>query len=205
MAFRLICRRIFAVRAVWASTKPHLTPQWRAKKSARARPENSIRNREKSNIAAVRPPLLDTRVCARTPQRSLHSMRKAKQLNAYTLARAAVRAEVEQARRARTMRNHSVTHLMHHALREVRGAHVQQKGSRVDADKTRFDFSHSAPLNRAQIQRVEALVNAEILRNAPTKARTMPYDEAIRSGAVALFGEKYGDSVRVLDIGFSRE
>ncbi|CCD29776.1 Alanyl-tRNA synthetase (Alanine--tRNA ligase) (AlaRS) [Candidatus Glomeribacter gigasporarum BEG34] len=117
----------------------------------------------------------------------------------------AVRAEVEQARRARTMRNHSATHLMHHALREVLGAHVQQKGSRVDADKTRFDFSHSAPLNRAQIQRVEALVNAEILRNAPTKARTMPYDEAIRSGAVALFGEKYGDSVRVLDIGFSRE
>ncbi len=116
-----------------------------------------------------------------------------------------VAAKVDTARRARTVRNHSATHLMHKALREVLGAHVQQKGSLVDADKTRFDFSHDKPLGADEIRRVEALVNAEILRNEATTARIMKYDDAVKHGAMALFGEKYGDEVRVLDIGSSRE
>jgi len=114
-------------------------------------------------------------------------------------------ARVDAPRRARTMRNHSATHLMHKALREVLGPHVQQKGSLVDADKTRFDFSHDASMTDEQIHRVEAMVNAEILRNEPTSARIMKFDEAVKSGAMALFGEKYSDEVRVLDIGSSRE
>jgi len=117
----------------------------------------------------------------------------------------AVAARVDAARRARTMRNHSATHLMHTALREVLGAHVQQKGSLVDPDKTRFDFSHDAPMTADQIRAVEARVNAEILDNQATRARVMAFDEAVAGGATALFGEKYGDSVRVLDIGSSRE
>jgi alanyl-tRNA synthetase len=116
-----------------------------------------------------------------------------------------VAARVDAVRRARTMRNHSATHLMHRALREVLGAHVQQKGSLVDADKTRFDFSHNEPMSSEQIRRVEAIVNAEILKNETTAARIMKFDEAVKGGAMALFGEKYGDEVRVLDIGFSRE
>jgi alanyl-tRNA synthetase len=107
--------------------------------------------------------------------------------------------------RRRTMRNHSVTHLMHKALREVLGPHVQQRGSLVDADKTRFDFSHDRPMSPEEIRRVEALVNAEILQNTPTRSQIMPIEEAKKSGAVMLFGEKYGDEVRVLDIGSSRE
>jgi alanyl-tRNA synthetase len=103
------------------------------------------------------------------------------------------------------MRNHSATHLMHKALREVLGAHVQQKGSLVDAEKTRFDFAHNAPLTDDEIRRVEQLVNAEILENHATSARVMPIDEAQKLGAMMLFGEKYGDEVRVLDIGSSRE
>jgi alanyl-tRNA synthetase len=117
----------------------------------------------------------------------------------------AVTARVDGDRRAATVRNHSATHLMHKALREVLGPHVQQKGSLVDADKTRFDFSHNAPMSAAEIQRVEAIVNAEILQNAATRARVMPIGEAQKLGAMMLFGEKYGDSVRVLDIGSSRE
>ncbi|HZQ60341.1 MAG TPA: alanine--tRNA ligase [Casimicrobiaceae bacterium] len=116
-----------------------------------------------------------------------------------------VAAQVDTAARARTMRNHSATHLMHKALREVLGGHVQQKGSLVDPDKTRFDFSHNAPLTDDEIRRVEQIVNQEILRNDPTEARVMAYDEAIKHGAMALFGEKYGDEVRVLSIGTSRE
>src|SRR5688572_25189904 len=112
-----------------------------------------------------------------------------------------VEARVDTALRARTMRNHSVTHLMHKALREVLGSHVQQKGSLVDADKTRFDFSHDKPVSEAEIREVEARVNAEILQNTPTKAQVMPMEEAKNSGAVMLFGEKNGDEVRVLDIG----
>jgi alanyl-tRNA synthetase len=103
------------------------------------------------------------------------------------------------------MRNHSVTHLMHKALREVLGGHVQQKGSLVNAERTRFDFAHNAPVTDAQIAQVEALVNAEILANAATQARVLPLDDAQKLGAMMLFGEKYGDEVRVLDIGSSRE
>ncbi|MGF6603149.1 alanyl-tRNA synthetase [Paraburkholderia sp. GAS448] len=116
-----------------------------------------------------------------------------------------VKAEIDAVRRARTARNHSATHLMHKALRDVLGSHVQQKGSLVDADKTRFDFAHNAPMTDEQIRRVEEIVNAEVLANAPGIVRVMPFDEAVKGGAMALFGEKYGDEVRVLDLGFSRE
>jgi alanyl-tRNA synthetase len=116
-----------------------------------------------------------------------------------------VTAKVDMQRRAATMRNHSVTHLMHKALREVLGSHVQQKGSLVDADKTRFDFTHNAPVTEAQIREIEGLVNAEIVANAPTQARVMDIESAKATGAVMLFGEKYGETVRVLDIGTSRE
>ncbi|MHB1060610.1 MAG: alanine--tRNA ligase [Thiobacillus sp.] len=116
-----------------------------------------------------------------------------------------VLARVDEEARARTMRNHSATHLMHKALREVLGDHVQQKGSLVDADKTRFDFVQPAPMTAAQIREVEARVNAEILANTATQARVMPIEEAQKTGAMMLFGEKYGDEVRVLDIGTSRE
>ena len=116
-----------------------------------------------------------------------------------------VQTKVDAEHRARTVRNHSSTHLMHKALREVLGEHVQQKGSLVDADKTRFDFAHNAPLTDAQIAELEAKVNAEILENHATNARVMPIAEAQATGAMMLFGEKYGDEVRVLDIGSSRE
>ena len=116
-----------------------------------------------------------------------------------------VAASVDYEARGRTMRNHSATHLMHKALREVLGAHVQQKGSLVDPDKTRFDFAHDTPLTDEEIRRVEAIVNAEILDNEAVAARTMPIAQAQEVGAVMLFGEKYGDEVRVLDIGSSRE
>jgi alanyl-tRNA synthetase len=114
-------------------------------------------------------------------------------------------AGVDAARRARTMRNHSATHLMHKALREVLGPHVHQRGSLVDSDKTRFDFSHDKPMSQEEIRQVEARVNAEIMQNTPTRARIMPIEEAKKSGAMMLFDEKYGDEVRVLDIGSSRE
>ena len=114
-------------------------------------------------------------------------------------------AHVDAATRAATMRNHSVTHLMHKALREVLGAHVQQKGSLVDAEKTRFDFAHNAPVTPEQIAEIERRVNAEILNNADTQARIMDIDSAQKTGAMMLFGEKYGETVRVLDIGTSRE
>src|SRR5690606_3644829 len=108
-------------------------------------------------------------------------------------------------RRARTVRNHSATHLMHKALRQVLGEHVQQRGSLVDADKTRFDFAHDAPLSPQQIVQIEQIVNDEVLANNQVNAQHMAYDDAVKGGAMALFGEKYGDVVRVLDIGFSRE
>jgi len=116
-----------------------------------------------------------------------------------------VEARVEVERRKRIMRNHSVTHLMHKALREVLGPHVQQKGSLVDADKTRFDFMHDKPIGEEELRQVELRVNGEILQNMPTRAQILPMDEAKKSGAMMLFGEKYGDEVRVLDIGSSRE
>ena len=116
-----------------------------------------------------------------------------------------VTAQVSTAIRAATIRNHSATHLMHKALREVLGTHVQQKGSLVDADKTRFDFTHNAPVTDAQIREIEALVNAEILANQATDAREMDMEAAQKTGAMMLFGEKYGDTVRVLTIGGSKE
>ena len=119
--------------------------------------------------------------------------------------RDSVRAQVNEGIHGRTMRNHSATHLMHKALREVLGNHVAQKGSLVDAYKTRFDFSHHAPMTADEIRRVEDIVNREILTNAATQARVMAIDDAQKIGAMMLFGEKYGDQVRVLDIGSSRE
>lgn len=116
-----------------------------------------------------------------------------------------VQAQVNTAVRAATVRNHSATHLMHKALREVLGAHVQQKGSLVNAERTRFDFAHNAPMTDAQIREVEAKVNAEILANAAAQARVMDIESAQKTGAMMLFGEKYGETVRVLDIGSSRE
>ena len=116
-----------------------------------------------------------------------------------------VKANVDLSSRNATMRNHSATHLMHKALRQVLGEHVQQKGSLVDADKTRFDFVHNAPMSDDQIAKVEAIVNAEILANAACQARVMDIESAQKTGAMMLFGEKYGDEVRVLDIGSSRE
>jgi len=116
-----------------------------------------------------------------------------------------VTAKVGVLARQRTMRNHSATHLLHKALREVLGDHVQQKGSQVDPEKTRFDFVHNTPMTDEEIRKVENLVNAEILANTATICRVMPIAEAQKSGAMMLFGEKYGDHVRVLDIGSSRE
>jgi alanyl-tRNA synthetase len=117
----------------------------------------------------------------------------------------AVMAQVNTAVRAATVRNHSATHLMHKALREVLGTHVQQKGSLVNAERTRFDFAHNAPVTDAQIREIEARVNAEILANVATDASEMDMEAAQKSGAMMLFGEKYGDKVRVLSIGSSRE
>ena len=95
---------------------------------------------------------------------------------------------------------------MHAALRKVLGVHVTQKGSLVDANRTRFDFSHNAPMTAEEIRTVEALVNREIRENHAVEARRMKYDDAIKAGAMALFGEKYGDEVRVLSMGgFSTE
>ena len=116
-----------------------------------------------------------------------------------------VMAQVNSTERAATVRNHSATHLMHKALREVLGTHVQQKGSLVNAERTRFDFAHNAPMTDAQIRDVEVRVNAEILANIATDASEMDMESAQKSGAMMLFGEKYGETVRVLSIGSSKE
>ena len=116
-----------------------------------------------------------------------------------------VQAAVDAQLRAATMRNHSVTHIMHKALREVLGEHVQQKGSLVNAERTRFDFTHNAPVTAEQIREIERRVNQEILANTATDARVMDIESAKATGAMMLFGEKYGETVRVLDIGTSRE
>ena len=117
-----------------------------------------------------------------------------------------VTAQVSAVARARTANNHSSTHLLHAALRQVLGPHVSQKGSLVDANRTRFDFSHGAPMTTDEMVQVEALVNREIRHNVAVDARLMKYDEAIKAGAMALFGEKYGDEVRVIGMGpFSTE
>lgn len=114
-------------------------------------------------------------------------------------------AKVDKHRRRAIMRHHSATHLLHKALRLVLGEHVSQKGSLVDDTKTRFDFSHNAPLTQAQIQEIEHWVNHQIIHNRATSAQVMSYDQAISHGAMALFGEKYGDEVRVLGIGDTTE
>ncbi len=116
-----------------------------------------------------------------------------------------VQADVDVVLRSATQRNHSVTHIMHKALREVLGAHVQQKGSLVNAERTRFDFAHAQAVTAEEIAQIEAKVNAEILGNSPTQAREMELEAAKATGAMMLFGEKYGDSVRVLQIGSSAE
>ena len=114
-------------------------------------------------------------------------------------------ALVDVQQRTDTMRNHSATHILHKALREVLGDHVQQKGSLVDATKTRFDFTHNAPITAEQIRRIEDIVNQEILENTATLGKIMSLDDAQKTGAMMLFGEKYGDEVRVLEIGSSKE
>jgi len=114
-------------------------------------------------------------------------------------------ALVDISQRTDIMRNHSATHILHKALREVLGDHVQQKGSLVDATKTRFDFTHNAPITAEQIRRIEDIVNREILDNSPTSGKVMSLEDAQKTGAMMLFGEKYGDEVRVLEIGSSKE
>ena len=119
---------------------------------------------------------------------------------------ARVEARVDAVRRQSTVLNHSATHLLHAALRRELGSHVQQKGSLVAPDRLRFDFSHFQPLDAVELRRIEDLVNAEIRRNSEAEVREMAYPDALESGALALFGEKYGDRVRVLRIGeFSTE
>ncbi len=112
---------------------------------------------------------------------------------------------VNQEKRAATARNHSATHLMHKALRLMLGEHVTQKGSLVDSDKTRFDFTHNAPVTAEEIAQIEYWVNAQILANTSVDAQVMDIESAKNSGAMMLFGEKYGDEVRVLSIGESKE
>jgi len=117
----------------------------------------------------------------------------------------ALNALVDVQQRMDTMRNHSATHILHKALREVLGDHVQQKGSLVDAMKTRFDFTHNAPITAEQIRKVEDIVNQEILENTATSGKVMSLEDAQKTGAMMLFGEKYGEEVRVLEIGSSKE
>ncbi|TLY49217.1 MAG: alanine--tRNA ligase [Gammaproteobacteria bacterium] len=119
---------------------------------------------------------------------------------------ATLRGDVDAARRQAIVLNHSATHLLHAALRKVLGDHVTQKGSLVAPDRLRFDFSHFAPVSRDELARVETMVNDEIRRNVAADIRNMAYNDAIEFGAMALFGEKYGDEVRVLKMGdFSTE
>jgi alanyl-tRNA synthetase len=114
---------------------------------------------------------------------------------------AALTLEVDHSRRSDIRRNHSATHLLHEALRQVLGDHVAQKGSLVAPDRLRFDFSHPKPMTAEEIERVEDLANDFVLQNSPVTTRLMAVDEAIASGARALFGEKYGDEVRVVAMG----
>ncbi len=114
---------------------------------------------------------------------------------------AALTLEVDHSRRSAIRRNHSATHILHEALRQVLGDHVAQKGSLVAPDRLRFDFSHPKPMTAEEIERVEDIANEVVLQNSPVTTRLMAVDEAIASGARALFGEKYGDEVRVVAMG----
>ena len=117
-----------------------------------------------------------------------------------------VLAKVNPLTRTSTANNHSATHLLHAALRKVLGTHVTQKGSLVDANRARFDFSHNAPLTADEIRETERLVNEQIRHNWVVESATMKHDDAIKRGAMALFGEKYTDVVRVIGMGeFSTE
>jgi alanyl-tRNA synthetase len=113
----------------------------------------------------------------------------------------AVELEVAHTRRAAIRANHSATHLVHEALRQVLGTHVAQKGSLVSAERLRFDFSHPKPMSAEELKAVEARANAIVLQNAPVETRLMAIDDAMQTGAMALFGEKYGDEVRVVAMG----
>ncbi len=110
-------------------------------------------------------------------------------------------ASVESERRRLTALNHSATHLLHAALRRVLGTHVQQKGSLVSPEHLRFDFSHALPVTENELREIESIVNREIQQNTPVQTELLGYQEAIEKGAMALFGEKYGDRVRVLTMG----
>src|SRR5204863_1461475 len=114
---------------------------------------------------------------------------------------AALALAVDHARRSDIRRNHSATHLLHEALRKVLGDHVAQKGSLVAPDRLRFDFSHPKPMTAEEVERVEDIANDIVLQNSPVTTRLMAVDEAIASGARAVFGEKYGDEVRVVAMG----
>ena len=113
----------------------------------------------------------------------------------------AVEAAVEHSRRTAIRANHSATHLLHEALRQVLGPHVAQKGSLVDAERLRFDFSHQKPIADAELAAIEDIANEVVLQNDPVVTRLMAIDDARASGARALFGEKYGDEVRVVSMG----
>jgi alanyl-tRNA synthetase len=117
----------------------------------------------------------------------------------------ALTLKVDHGRRSAIRANHSATHLLHEALREVLGTHVAQKGSLVSPDRLRFDFSHTKPMSEAEIAEVERMANAIVLQNAPVETRLMAVDDAVEAGAMALFGEKYGDEVRVVSMGTSTE
>ena len=113
----------------------------------------------------------------------------------------AVELIVDHARRTATRANHSATHLLHEALRQVLGTHVAQKGSLVAPERLRFDFSHPKPMSAEEVAAVEDMANAIILQNAPVETRLMAIEDAMETGAMALFGEKYGDEVRVVSMG----
>jgi alanyl-tRNA synthetase len=117
----------------------------------------------------------------------------------------AVRMSVDHGRRGAIRANHSATHLLHEALRETLGRHVAQKGSLVAPERLRFDFSHPKPMSERELATVEDLANAIILQDAPVETRLMDRESAIQTGAMALFGEKYGDEVRVVSMGVAAE
>ncbi|MDP2876581.1 MAG: alanine--tRNA ligase, partial [Holophaga sp.] len=140
---------------------------------------------------------------ALAPKRNVHFVQD---LTSEISVGMALKAEIDFDRRGRIRAHHTATHLLHAALREVLGTHVKQAGSAVDADRLRFDFSHFAPIEPDQMLEIERLANEQVLKATPTDLREMPIDEALTSGAMALFGEKYGETVRVMSVpGFSVE